>query len=75
MKWQWFIASLVLASCAQVPTNIAPKPDVAPVTSSNKQIRQSSSKIKTSNTKALKLNKDIQGDLGSAVDELNKLLK
>jgi uncharacterized protein YceK len=75
MKWHWFIAGLVLASCSTVPTNIAPKPDVTPVSTSNKQIRESSTKIKTSNTQALKLNKDIQGDLSSAADELDKLLK
>lgn len=76
MRWQWIIASLALASCAtpRAVTTVTPKPDVTPVRTSNRAIREHVSAIRKSNAEAIKTNQSIGDDIKSADDELKKLI-
>ena len=67
---------MALISC-QTPRavlNVTPKPDVTPVRTSNKAIKEHVVAIRKSNAEAIKTNQSIGEDIKAADDELKKLL-
>jgi hypothetical protein len=66
------ISVIAIAGCA-TPASVTPKPDIRPVAQSNKAIKEHVTEIRKGTSEALKINKDLQGDIDSALGELNKL--
>lgn len=63
-----------LSGCATPAVTVSPKPDIRPVAQSNKAIQVSSKKIRSYSDHTLKLNQDIQSNLDSGLNALDKLL-
>ena len=68
------LASLILSNCT-TPTGVTPKPDVAPVKQSNRQIQVSAKKLHESTQQVEKLNRGILTEIDKAIGNLDQLLQ